>query len=91
MSTGQLFRNFTYEFETLRWWLYMRSTVTGPSIIGRGVWKFAMAHIRDCDEVGFHVVEDDSTEWTIVPLYDADFRSLRPDDDDVISENLRWW
>jgi hypothetical protein len=51
MSTGQFFRNLTYEFETLRWWLYMRSTVTGPGILGRGVWKFAMAYIRDYDDL----------------------------------------
>ena len=69
----------------------MRSTVTGPGILGRGVWKFAMAYIRDYDDLGFHVVEDDSTEWAIVPEYDTDFRSLRPDDDDVISENIHWW
>jgi len=91
MSTGQLFRNFTYEFETLKWWLYMRSTATGPSILGRGVWKFAMACVHDYDEVGFHVVEDDNTEWTIVPEYDNDFRRLLPDQDDVIGETLRWW
>jgi len=91
MSTVQFFRNLTYEFETLRWWLYMRSTVTGPGILGRGVWKFAMAYIRDYDDLGFHVFEDDSAEWAIVPEYDTDFRSLRPNDDDVISENIRWW
>ena len=69
----------------------MRTTAIGPSILGRGVWKFAMAWAHDYDEVGFHVVEDDNIEWTIVPEYDNDFRRLRPDQDDVIGENLRWW
>ena len=69
----------------------MRSTTTGPSVLGRGVWKFAMAWVHDYDEVGFHVVEDDNIEWTIVPEYDNDFRRLLPDQDDVIGENLRWW
>ena len=89
MSTGQLFRNFTYEFETLKWWLYMRSTAIGPSILGRGVWKFAMACVHDYDEVGFHVVEKGDA-WAIVPAYEVDIRSLPADYKDAAAANLRW-
>ena len=91
MSTGQFFRNFTLERDTFPWWVYLRSTATGRSILLRGVWKFAMACICDVEAMGFHVVEHNGDEWAIAPLYETDFRRLRPDHDDVIGENLRWW
>jgi len=32
---GHFYRNLTWDFETLRWWLYMRSTESGLGIILR--------------------------------------------------------
>jgi len=68
MSNVTVYRNFTCELETLRWWLFMRTTWTGPSTLVRGLWKFAMTWVRDVHEMGLHVVEDDKDEWVIAPL-----------------------
>ena len=91
MSSGLLYRNFTFEVETLKWWLFMRTTPTGSHILLRGVWKFAMAWAADSQDMCFHVVEDNSDEWTIVPELEVDFRRLPRDQDNVISESHRWW
>ena len=69
----------------------MRSTDSGPSILSRGVWKFAMTWIEDADLPGFHVVEDNNDEWTIVTEREVDFRRLPVGDRRTIPENLRWY
>ena len=67
----------------------MRSTESGPGILLRGVWKFAMTWIHE--EPGFHVVENNNDEWVMVPEYHADFSRLRAYDDDAIRPSVRWW
>ena len=85
------YRNLTFDFETLRWWLYMRSTESGPGIILRGVWKFAMTWIEDLDQPGFHVVATSGDEWVNVPAYEIDFRRLPANDNVAIRPDFRWW
>ena len=69
----------------------MRSTDSGPSILSRGVWKFAMTWIEDADLPGFHGVEDNNDEWAIVPEREVDFRRFSAGDRRAIAENLRRW
>ena len=69
----------------------MRSTDSGPSILSRGVWKFAMTWIEDADLPGFHVVEDNNDEWVWFTEVDNDWSRLNPRDDSLIQGCFRRW
>jgi hypothetical protein len=69
----------------------MGSTVTGASILARGVRKFAATSMEFEDVPGFHVVEDNNDEWVLFPEIENDWKRLAPRDQTTIRGHLRWW